>query len=80
MHATMMRYELTLTSIFIRAAELYAGTEIVTRLPDKSIERKTYGDFDRRARQLASALRRPGMNKGDRVPTLPRNHRRPLEA
>jgi fatty-acyl-CoA synthase len=80
MQPTMMRYELTLTSLFRRAGELYAGTEIVSRNPDKSIDRKTYADFDRRARMLASALRRAGMNKGDRVATLCWNHHAHLEA
>ena len=80
MLATMMRHELTLTSIFRRAAELYSETEIVTRLPNKALERKSYAEFDRRARLLASALRRAGMNKGDRVATLCWNHASHLEA
>lgn len=70
MRHTMMRYELTLTSIFRRAAEHYATTEIVSGKPERSLERRTLADFDRRARQLASALRRAGANKRDRVATL----------
>ncbi len=80
MRHTMMRYELTLTSMFRRAAEHYSNTEIVSRKPDKSLDRRTFGDFDRRARQLASALRKAGCKKGDRVATLMWNHYAHLEA
>ena len=80
MRHTMMRYELTLTSMFRRAAEHYANTEIVSRKPDKSIDRRTFGDFDRRARQLASALRKAGCKKGDCIATLMWNHYAHLEA
>jgi fatty-acyl-CoA synthase len=80
MHHTMMPYELTLTSIFERARTLYGKTEVVTRLPDKSLHRYTYADFDRRARKLSAALRAAGMKKGDRVATLMWNHYAHLEA
>ncbi len=76
----MMRYELTLTSMFRRAAELYATTEIVSRKADKSVERMTFADFDRRTRMLASALRKAGADKGDRVATFMWNHHVHLEA
>lgn len=80
MRHTMMRYELTLTSIFHRAKALYAETEIVSRVPDKSIDRRTFADLDVRARKLASALRKAGLAKGDRVATLMWNHFAHLEA
>ncbi len=80
MRHTMMPYELTLTSIFNRARALYSNVEVVTRLPDKSIRRRTLGEFDLRARKLASALRRAGLSKGDRVATLSWNHDVHLEA
>ncbi len=79
MRHTMMPYELTLAPIFARAASLFATTEIVSRLPDKSIHRTTYGAFDRRTRKLASALRAAGLTKGDRVATLMWNHAQHLE-
>lgn len=80
MRHTMMPYELTLTSIFNRARALYSSVEVVTRLPDKSIRRRTFAEFDVRARKLASALRRAGLKKGDRVATLSWNHDVHLEA
>ncbi|WP_442869436.1 AMP-binding protein [Bradyrhizobium sp. CCBAU 11434] len=43
---------------------------MVSRLPDKSLRRHTYGEFYRRTRSLASALRRLGLKKGDRVAVL----------
>jgi fatty-acyl-CoA synthase len=76
----MMDYPLTLDSIFRRAGTLYADAEIVSRMPDKSIARITYGEFDRRARKLAAALAGLGLKKHDRVATLMWNHNAHLEA
>ena len=70
MRATMMDYPLTLTHYLERAGTLLADGEIVTRLPDKSLHRYRYGDFHRRARQLASALKRAGLERGDLVATM----------
>src|SRR5690348_11633358 len=76
----MMDYPLTLDSIFRRAGSFYADAEIVSRMPDKSIARITYGDFDRRTRKLAAALAKLGLKKHDRVATLGWNHGAHLEA
>jgi fatty-acyl-CoA synthase len=76
----MMDFQLTLDVIFRRAASLYSSAEIVSRMPDKSIARITYGDFDRRTRKLASALLALGLKKHDRVATLMWNHNAHLEA
>ena len=70
MRATMMDYPLTLTQYLERAGTLFGDCEIVTRLPDKSLHRYRYGDFHRRARQLASALKRAGLERGDPVGTM----------
>jgi fatty-acyl-CoA synthase len=43
-------------------------------MPDKSLHRYTYADFYRRTRQLAEALQRAGLKRGDRVATLMWNH------
>jgi fatty-acyl-CoA synthase len=51
----------------------------VSRLPDKSLRRHTYGEFHRRTRSLASALQQLGLRKGDRVATLSWNHHAHLE-
>ena len=70
MHATMMDYPLTLTHLFERTGTLYRDSEIVTRLPDKSLHRYSFGDFNQRARQLASALTRAGLKRGEPVGTM----------
>jgi fatty-acyl-CoA synthase len=80
MRATMMQYPLTLNHILERAGKLYNKTEIVSRLADKSVHRYTYGDFYRRARQLAHGLQKAGLRRGDRVGTLMWNSYAHLEA
>jgi fatty-acyl-CoA synthase len=76
----MMDYQLTLTHLLRRAETFFGNGEIVTRLPDKSIHRTTYRDTMRRARQLAVALRKLGLARGDRVGTLCWNHYQHHEA
>jgi len=80
MDGLMMRYPLTLQHFFDRAAKYFATTEIVSRAPDKSVQRRTYADFHRRTQKLANALARLGVKPGDRVATLAWNHGRHLEA
>lgn len=80
MNGTMMNFPLTLTHVLERAGKLFPQVEIVTRRPDRSLARYTYGDFHRRARQLASALQRAGLQPGDRVATLLWNGAAHLEA
>jgi len=80
MRATMMNFPLTLAHIFERAGRLFPRSEIVSRLPDRSLRRYRYADFHRRACALAGALRRMGLKRGDRVATLMWNHHAHLEA
>ena len=80
MRGLMMDYELTLLPIFDRAGRYFPGVEIVSRWPDKSIQRTTYGEFHKRVQKLANALVRLGLKPGDRVATLGWNHARHLEA
>ena len=80
MQATMMDYPLTLTHYLERAGTLLRDSEIVTRLPDKSMHRYRFGDFHRRARQLASALARAGLKPGEPVATMMWNNYPHLEA
>src|SRR5690606_11369014 len=63
-----------------RAGRLYGSVEIVSRMPDKSLHRYTYADLYRRARSLAKALQKAGLQRGDRVATLMWNHYAHLEA
>ncbi|MGZ5179835.1 MAG: long-chain fatty acid--CoA ligase, partial [Ramlibacter sp.] len=79
MRSTMMSLPLSLNHLLERAGRLFAGNEIVSRLPDKSLRRHSYGQFHRRARALASALQRLGLRKGERVATLCWNHHAHLE-
>jgi len=80
MRGLMMDYQLTLPLLLDRAECLYAHREIVSRRPDRSIHRYSVGDFVQRARRLAVALRKLGINKGDRVGTLAWNHYQHMEA
>ncbi|MFB3814796.1 MAG: long-chain fatty acid--CoA ligase [Terriglobales bacterium] len=80
MWGTMMAYQLTLGRILERAGSLFSGVEIVSRRPDRSVFRYTYGDFSRRAYGLAGSLMDAGLRRGDRVATLMYNHHIHLEA
>ncbi|UCD67498.1 MAG: long-chain fatty acid--CoA ligase [Betaproteobacteria bacterium] len=74
MKSTMMHVPLNLAHFLERAGRLFGKQEIVSRMPDKSLHRYTYADFYRRARLLAEALIRAGLQRGDRVATLMWNH------
>ena len=80
MKATMMDAPLTLPHILERAGRLFGASEVVSRLPDRSIHRYRYADFYRRSRALAGALQKLGLRRGDRVGTLMWNHYLHLEA
>jgi fatty-acyl-CoA synthase len=76
----MMDFPLTLTHFLDRAMRLFPRTQVVTRLPDKSLHRSTWADTHRRSSQLAHALTKLGVGRGDRVATLCWNHHQHLEA
>jgi fatty-acyl-CoA synthase len=80
MQSTMMNTPLSLNHLLDRAGQLFHRNEIVSRLPDKSLRRHTYGEFHRRTRSLASALQKLGLKKGERVATLCWNHHAHLES
>ena len=80
MQGLMMDYPLTLPHFLERAEKLFPKVEIVSRLPDRSLHRYTYGDFAQRAKKLANALVRLGLQEGERVGTLMWNHYAHLEA
>jgi fatty-acyl-CoA synthase len=80
MNGLMMDYPLTLLQLFDRAGRYFARTEVVTRRPDKSIHRTTYGEFHARTQKLSNALVRLGVKPGERVATLAWNSHRHLEA
>lgn len=74
-----MPFPLTVTHLLRRAAKYFPTTEIVSRRPDKSLSRMTYGDVARRAGQLARVLDRLEVPEGARVATLCWNHNQHLE-
>ena len=80
MHGLMMDFPLTLTTIFRRAEQMFRSSEIVSRLPDKSLHRYTYAEWADRTRRLARVLLDRGIRSGDRVATLGWNHGSHLEA
>ncbi len=80
MRGTMMDFPLTLPTILERSGKFFSRVEIVSRKPDRSIVRNTYGDFYRRARRLAAALTSLGLKPGDRVASMMWNHPSHLEA
>jgi fatty-acyl-CoA synthase len=80
MNGLMMEYQLSLPPILRRAETFFGDKEVVTRLPDKSFHRYTYRDMAGRAKQLAVALQKLGLERGDRVATLCWNHYQHLEA
>jgi fatty-acyl-CoA synthase len=75
-----MNVPLSLNHLLERAGKLFAGNEIVSRLPDKTLRRHSFGEYYRRTRSLGSALRALGLKKCDRVATLCWNHHAHLES
>jgi len=79
MQATMMDVRLSLNDVLDRARTIFARSQIVSRLPDKSLRAHSYAEYAGRTRALASALLKLGLKKGDRVATLAWNHHAHLE-
>jgi fatty-acyl-CoA synthase len=80
MRGLMMDFPLALPALLERAGKVFAKVEIVSRRPDRTLARQTWGDLYRRARRLASALTALGLERGDRVATLMWNHSGHVEA
>ena len=79
LQSTMMQMPLTLTSILDRCGSVFADVDIISQTPAKTLHKTTYGEMSARARQLASALQKAGIQPGDRVATLMWNHYAHLE-
>ncbi|HKS75567.1 MAG TPA: long-chain fatty acid--CoA ligase, partial [Terriglobales bacterium] len=77
---TMMQYPLTLHHLLERAGKIFPQMEVLSRLPDRSLHRSTWGEVYHRARALAEALEKAGIRRGDRVATLMWNHYAHVEA
>ena len=79
MQTTMMDSPLSLNHLLERAGRLFSKREVVSRLPDKSLRRHSYGQIYHRTRALADSLRKLGLRKGDSVASLCWNHHAHLE-
>jgi len=80
MYGLMMNFPLTLPALLERAGGIFGSVEIVTRRPDRSPARTTWGELHRRSRRLANALTGLGLKRGDRVATLMWNQSEHMEA
>ena len=56
MQSTMMNTPLSINHLLERAGTLFPQSEIVSRLPDKSLKRHSYAQFYQRTRAFAAAL------------------------
>ncbi|HZS10096.1 MAG TPA: long-chain fatty acid--CoA ligase [Blastocatellia bacterium] len=74
----MMQTPLTMRVLMERAALFAPDAEVVSKMRD-TIHRYTYAEMDRRGRQLANALVKLGIRRGDRVASLAWNSYRHLE-
>jgi fatty-acyl-CoA synthase len=77
--ATMMGTPLSINQFLGRAKSLFSTTQIVSRLPDKSLRYGNFGEFYDRSLRFASALIALGIQPGQRVATLCWNHQTHLE-
>src|SRR6195256_1973569 len=80
MRGLMMDFPLTVPALLERAGHIFGKVEIVTRRPDRSHTRITWRDLYGRARRLANALLKLGLQRGDRVATLLWNQSEHMEA
>ena len=79
MNGLMMDYPLTITSIMNYAEKVNGAQEIVSVTKDNPRHRYTYADAFARARKLANAIAKWGMQPGDRIATLAWNDYRHFE-
>ncbi len=79
MKGLMMEMPLLLSGFIEYAANYHGGTEVVAREIEGDIHRYTYADAHRRMKQLAKALTRLGIKKGEPIGTLAWNTHRHFE-
>ncbi|HEX5061533.1 MAG TPA: long-chain fatty acid--CoA ligase [Kofleriaceae bacterium] len=77
---TMQDTPLTLSAIFQHGRAVYGDSEVVTYEGDGEFRRATFAEVAKRAEQLACALARLGIERGDRVATFAWNTQEHLEA
>src|SRR2546422_10557635 len=79
MQGLMMDMPLLISGLLQHADRHHADTEIVSKTVDGSVHRYTYRDAHARARKLAGALQRLGVQPGERIATLAWNSYRHFE-
>jgi acyl-CoA synthetase (AMP-forming)/AMP-acid ligase II len=79
MLGSMSERPLLVSAIISHAATYHGDAEIVSRTVEGAIHRYTYAAAEHRSKQLARALRRLGIEPGDRVATLAWNTFRHFE-
>ncbi|MDX1482332.1 MAG: 3-(methylthio)propionyl-CoA ligase [Woeseiaceae bacterium] len=80
MHGLMMDRPLLISALARHAERNFPAREIVSVTADNPRHRYTYAECFARAKQLANALEKLGLERGDRVATLCWNDYRHLEA
>src|SRR5438270_13225302 len=79
MQGLMMDAPLLISGLLEHADRHHADAEIVSKMVDASVHRYTYRDAHARARKLAAALQRLGVQPGERIATLAWNSYRHFE-
>lgn len=79
LQSLMMQMPLLISSLIEHADRHHGDAEIVSRRVEGDVHRLTYRELHRRARQMANALDRLGLGRGDRVATLAWNGHRHME-
>jgi 3-(methylthio)propionyl---CoA ligase len=79
MRGLMMDRPLLVSGLIEYAARCHGTTEIVSRTVEGGMHRYGYAALEGRAKQLAQALQRLGIGRGDRVATLAWNTHRHME-
>lgn len=79
MKSTMQDHPLTINFLFENSRQVYPDSEVVTSMGEQS-RRASYAEVAARAERLAAALKRLGINEGDRVGTFCWNSQEHLEA
>jgi fatty-acyl-CoA synthase len=79
MLSTMQDFPLSVTSLFRHGRAVHADSEVVT-FEGESCRRATYAQVGDRAEKLAAALKRLGVQQGDRVGTFAWNIQEHFEA
>src|SRR5947207_9075287 len=79
MQGLMMDMPLLISGLLQHADRHHADAEIVSKTVDGSVHRYTYRDGHARARKLAGALQRLGVQPGERIATLAWNSYRHFE-